>query len=86
MKYYAETLSTNDKQLDDFVIFPNPVSDKLFVKGKNNFDFIISNGVGQILKEVNNKNSADVSSLSKGIYFVKIIDGKNATIKKFIKK
>jgi hypothetical protein len=82
---YADILSASENQLDDFVIFPNPVSDKLFVNAKNNFDFIIFNRLGQKLKEIKNKNEIDVSYLSKGIYFVQIFDGLKSTVKKFIK-
>ncbi len=63
----------------------NPVFDKLIIDGKNNFDLSVLNSLGQLLIEAEKTNTIDVSSLSKGVYFIKASDGTNSYTKKFIK-
>lgn len=74
-------------------LFPNPVSDKLYISGLKNqtYDIHIYNIVGEENKHLfidnsNNSNlSIDVSDLSNGIYFIQISNNSTSQILKFIK-
>jgi hypothetical protein len=74
---------------DDFAIYPNPASEQITINSKNNTISTISiTGVlGNVLFSEIDINSEvktiDISSYSKGIYFIKI---NNNTTKKIIKK
>jgi len=78
------TLGTNDFVASKFSIYPNPTSDKLNVSCDETvvliqvFDI---NGKSLIIQK--DSNSVDVSSLSNGIYFMKL---NNKETVKFIKK
>jgi hypothetical protein len=78
-----------------FAIYPNPTNDKIFVQLPANVkvnSFSIYSAIGEEIKRTNciktddKEIVMDVSSLSKGMYFVKIKTDKNAIIKKFIKE
>lgn len=63
-----------------FQIYPNPANDKLFIVINNqiedSYEIRIINISGQVVKiftSYNNKQELDISSIAKGIYFVKII-------------
>ena len=58
-----------------FIMYPNPTSDKLHIKGLNNYDLKVYNRLGQIILKANNAHAIDVSSLSVGIYLIEVSDG-----------
>lgn len=60
-------------------IFPNPVADLLQLSEENingNFEIQIINTLGEVVFKTLNQNKLDVSRLSSGLYFVKLIDEK----------
>ena len=70
-------------------IFPNPVNDKLFINTADAINEIcIYNVTGvQVYRETEfNGNEIDMSSLSKGMYIIKIKTDKHNIIKQIIKK
>lgn len=78
-------------------LYPNPTADHLFIEIKNelitaDFKFLVINSFGQIIEtELKNNGenlSTDVSELSGGIYFIKIMDEENKQVGmgKFIKQ
>ncbi|MDR2971711.1 MAG: T9SS type A sorting domain-containing protein [Bacteroidales bacterium] len=73
-----------------FTIIPNPATNNITVTAETNFHTIeILNFLGQtIISQVNNINSVklDISRLSKGIYFVRIISDYGVSIQKFVKQ
>ena len=73
------TLSQNIK------LFPNPVTEKLFIEGLTEANVKVINLVGEMIIEKNNANSIDVSSLNSGIYFLQITSGNTQSVIKFIK-
>lgn len=80
----TSTLSTDDFTASNFVIYPNPTSNLLFLTGNTaieSAEIFDTNGKKLITKMV--KNSVDVSELSAGIYFIKL---NNTETFKFIKK
>ena len=82
--------NNNNKELVN--IFPNPVDDTLTINSKASiFSIIINDVLGQKVMRLeanSNLQKIDVSSLSKGIYFVKFFDSNDLEIKtiKIIKK
>lgn len=87
-----EGLGVKSVTIDDgFSVYPNPVKDYLYVKGDKEITEInVFNTAGQ--KILSQKNKANVpklgtSSLSKGIYFLQMIDKEgNSTSAKFVKE
>ena len=76
-------------------IYPNPVRDKLFVTGYMLYDITdikIRDVFGNLIRSRQSSASSkqqliiDVTSLSNGIYFLKIFDGKKIFSAKFIKE
>ena len=70
-------------------IFPNPTNGKINIELKDNSiqKFIITNSIGQIIleKKINtNKIIENLSEQPKGIYFIKLISGKNLETKQII--
>ena len=82
------TLSTlNPKnEMRDIVVYPNPTSTALTINDNKNYDLKIFNTLGQILLQINDTNTIDVSSLSDGVYLIKITDGTKSLTKRFIKQ
>lgn len=63
---------------DKTIMFPNPVADKLIIKtNSQNFQIQLYNQLGQLLLSKENESILDVSHLSFGIYYVKILSEKN---------
>ncbi len=86
---FSRTLSTEDVEFVDVVIYPNPTSDVLNIEGIADIKvaelYSIQGKEVQIFK--NTSTQIDVSFLRRGIYFLKIIDDRNrSAIRKFIKK
>lgn len=71
-------ITTDVSDIDDnnkFEIYPNPTNSTLFIKTAylSSFQFSIINAMGQVIVQgLLNDNSIDVSSLQKGIYFVRL--------------
>jgi len=68
-----------------FIMYPNPTSDKLYIKGLNNYDLKVYNRLGQIILKANNTHAIDVSSLPVGIYLLEVSDGVKSSTKRFVK-
>lgn len=75
-------------ELNSLIISPNPVTNFInvsFLQTENNFALEIVNALGETIFKKRNEFKIDVSELSNGIYFVKINQGGNLTMQKFIK-
>ncbi|WP_418511208.1 choice-of-anchor tandem repeat GloVer-containing protein [Corallibacter sp.] len=75
----CSTLSVNDTNIDNgLVIYPNPVKEKLFIKGLNTSStYNLYNITGQFLGSGNlskSRNSINVQHLNKGIFMIEIIN------------
>ncbi|GGG53540.1 hypothetical protein GCM10010976_25640 [Bizionia arctica] len=85
------SLSTEEFVTNSLKIYPNPVSDILYLENSNNQikEFWIFDALGnQVFSStiVNRKHKIDFSSFSSGVYFLKAKDTENAiVIKKIIK-
>lgn len=75
-------LSTESSSDDDIVVYPNPATDILRVKGTiENIE--IYNVSGMLLKTTN-KKEIDISTYSRGVYFIKVINSIGSVTKKLI--
>lgn len=75
----------------NFSVYPNPCNDKLFIDTKTenvNYAFEITDITSKvILSQNNNSNGIDISTLEKGIYFLKVMNGNTLlATKKIIKE
>ena len=85
----SKMLSKIDCKGNRFQIFPNPVREKInfHLKDKKLDRYIILDLSGKIIGNGNVDNRyVDVSSLSPGVYFLKVYGDKKSLLKKIIKK
>ncbi len=78
-------LGINDVSKTEIQIFPNPVINQLTIKGNLNLSQIkIFDVIGRIHRTINPINETEtinISTLSKGIYFISLIDETNNALK-----
>ena len=74
-----------DSENLDVIMYPNPTSDKIHIKGLNNYDLKVYNMLGQIILKANKTQYIYVKSLPSGIYFVEVSDGVKSLTKRFVK-
>jgi hypothetical protein len=83
-------LSTPKEDLETFKIYPNPTKgNRLYFEMKKDIQVAIYNVLGKLIKTekvLTTKKNIDVSTLSKGIYLIKIASENQFTTKKFIKR
>ncbi|RXR20891.1 T9SS type A sorting domain-containing protein [Flavobacterium amnicola] len=80
---------TNENNIYDFEMYPNPVESTLSISMMDNRDvsFKIYNLMGQIVKANQlNQSEINVSDMASGLYIFEINDGQKTITKKFIKK
>lgn len=86
----SQTLGLNVLQLNEIIVYSNISGDRLLIKNDGiPLDSIsVFDITGKIIPvQFDSKvNSVDISHISSGIYFVKLISNENSVIKKFIKK
>jgi len=83
----AEVLGISDEfVVNNFTIYPNPVTTNLYIKLTNELEFISANLFNYLGKSVlkSTKSSINVSSVTEGIYFLKVETNKGIGIKKII--
>lgn len=82
----SSVLSLDKMDNSSMTLYPNPVTDMLSVSGIDNVASIkVYSIVGALIKEVNNTNTIDVSSLSPGLHIIEVNNGQKR-MGKFIKK
>ena len=87
----ATGINEQDSQEAVFLVYPNPVSNNLFISSKQYFseddEIEIINALGQTLLKSNYSTEIDISSLSQGYYLLKIISPlKSQFYSRFIKE
>ena len=82
-----ETLSTPDKEVFDFSIYPNPTTDVLYINQVRDITKLeIININGQLIFTQNKSlGNINVSQLQNGVYFLKVHTENGIATKKFIK-
>lgn len=67
------TLSTSEAATNQLAVYPNPAKDELFVSGlKKQTDFTIYTADGRLVRKGSTDRKIEISSLGKGIYFIRI--------------
>ena len=87
-KIDMSALSSNNFNIADFQIYPNPVSNQLNISTSSDIQKIVIYDISgkQVKILEGNVNSIDVSNFKSGFYIIEItIDG-NTTVRKFIKE
>lgn len=83
----ASTLSTPKISNVNFSVYPNPADDILNISSLNEITSIkVTSITGKTIFSQEGGNSLDISSLSKGIYFLTVTSNDASSTKKFIKK
>lgn len=72
----------------NFVVFPNPVSDVLYIKGNKSVEIKIYDVSGREVRSIQNVVSGEVdfSEFQNGIYLIKLSDEKHSKTLKVLKK
>jgi hypothetical protein len=86
---YAKVIEINAKwRSADFRIFPNPANTELtiFLSSSDKAEIEISNAMGKLIMKNGNKTKIDISTLSKGLYFINVKQGETRGTQKFIKE
>jgi hypothetical protein len=88
---YGTDVRNVNSGIPAYKIYPNPSGGQLTISsGVGAVSVSIINAIGQVLieqKSYSDKASIDVSSLSCGIYFIKLVDKQGrSTVKRFIKE
>ncbi len=85
----VEPLNVEEFNSESVNLFPNPAKDKLEITSNQIITNLILIDInGRVLKSIaisNNDYSLDISSLSKGVYFLEVESGASKSTKKFIK-
>jgi Endonuclease I/Secretion system C-terminal sorting domain len=80
-------LSNTTEVLSEIKLSPNPVYDFLNIPSTTDTHKVkIYNTLGQLIKEINNQNTIDVSTLSPGSYFVHLLENDVLKVGKFLKE
>jgi hypothetical protein len=85
----ADPLGRNDvNTANKFFIYPNPAKTQLNfnIHQKDIIEVSICNLLGQVLINITNQNTIDISNLPNGIYIALITQGHHTFTKKFIKE
>ncbi len=87
----GETLAVSDVNKSVSAVYPNPVVDSFNVNlsskfKSSNVTVTVTDLTGKTVKTFGAADSYNVSELPKGVYVVKITDGKNTETKKIVKK
>ncbi|MCX7548478.1 choice-of-anchor J domain-containing protein [Xanthomarina sp. F1114] len=87
------SLSIKNNMLNNFSMYPNPVSNQLTIKAANNMlpdNYVVYNMLGQVIlsKKVTNESDLiiNTSNLNNGMYFIKLTQEANQISLPFIKK
>ena len=80
------TLSVEDRNVDEFSIYPNPFNNVLNISNQVNVESLkLYNITGQLVKSNANSNSINVSELSRGMYILEVITETSRTVKRVVK-
>ena len=83
----ANTASISDLSDAKIHMYPNPTNGMVHISGKKSVDAIrVFNISGQIIKEVTNANSLDLTSQLSGLYMIEIEDEGKTSVSKLVKR
>lgn len=84
----STVLGTADFSINSgVVVYPNPSSERITAVSKSEIkNFSILNMQGQVVLQVNNNNSADITSLQNGVYLLRLHTVDGVQVLNFVKK
>jgi hypothetical protein len=83
-------LNTKSNEIETFKIYPNPVTNGIFNVASASGNFVhVYNMLGQMVYSTkmdssDNVQTLNLSGLQSGLYFIKVSDGKNVSVKKML--
>ena len=83
------TVDIEENNVVEFAIYPNPVSNTLYVNGGNaDFDYEMFNGMGQVVAKGNANGNMEISvgGMAKGVYFLRLTNGTQVRMEKVVVK
>jgi hypothetical protein len=88
---FSNPVGIRDQEIDNVQVYPNPSSSLIHIKYNSSATeklLTVTNSLGQIIynASLNNKPDLNVSSWSRGIYFLKISDADKHYFTKFLKE
>jgi len=84
--YNTDTMAIDDVSLKHIKFYPNPVKNTLFIDGaKSEVLLTVYDVFGKVVLSEFGRFQIDVSSLVKGVYFVKVTQNNQSYTRKFIK-
>ena len=75
-----------ENNLDDLKIYPNPVSECIYINSNTELEAIVYDILGKEIKREYFKDKVDITYLEKGIYILNLTDGINTSTHKIIKE
>lgn len=86
LNQFIPNVSVTENSLKNNVkVYPNPVTEKLFVEGVSEIKLKVTDLLGKVIIAESTTNTIDVSTLNTGIYFLNINNGTEQNVVKFIK-
>jgi chitodextrinase len=86
---HVSTLSTTANSLESFKMYPNPTNgNTVYFNITENVSIKVYSILGKLIDSKNstqNKNTLDISSLSKGVYLVRVTNGEKTVSRKLVK-
>ena len=78
-----------DENATEFVIYPNPTNDILYVNGGNaEYSYVMYNGMGQVVASGNAQGTEqiNVNGMTQGVYFLRLTSGTQVRVEKVVVK
>ncbi len=83
------TTSTKDPIPDDFTLYPNPASDRIFISGEmsnRSMEFTIYSSTGVNMRSgITSDGSISVNDLPQGVYVIECLQGDKKATSRFVK-
>ncbi|MEX0988054.1 MAG: Ig-like domain-containing protein [Bacteroidales bacterium] len=80
----AAPVNVDNTTLQDILIYPNPVSEVLYIRGMSVSTVSIHSITGQLMKSLYNSDEIDLSDMKAGSYFVTVSDKEENSVRKLI--
>ena len=78
-----------DENATEFVIYPNPTNNILYVNGGNaEYSYVMYNGMGQVVASGNAQGTEqiNVNGMTQGVYFLRLTSGTQVRVEKVVVK
>ena len=80
----AAPVAVENSEMQDVVIYPNPASETLYIKGMDVASVAIHNLTGRLVKSADHSREIDLGGMEPGSYFVTVSDREANSVRKLI--